>query len=213
MPFRQRLEGDRRMRDVVAHRDNLALAEQQIIDRFLDFEDVDVHLDIRIAVKQRGNGLRHHDVGDTGNRPDRQLDTQTTLKPPDRILEVVDLAMNFLQLRKNITSLVGGNVTSGFLDEELDAERSFDVLHRPADAGLGNVHQASGAGDRAGNHDCPHDLDLAQGQHRLRAVPRLAPIPRPDCPARSVVHDPSRYAAGAVGRNALHDPDCALRVA
>ncbi len=52
-PARQRLEIDRRMLEAVADRHHLAASEQQIVDRILDLQDVEVDLEVDIFVLGR----------------------------------------------------------------------------------------------------------------------------------------------------------------
>ena len=73
--------------------------------------------------------------------------------------------LHLVDLLEDGSRLVGGHIAPGLAHEEPDAERGFQMLHRPADAWLRDIEEAGGAGYRTGNHDGAHDFDLPERQH------------------------------------------------
>ena len=164
------------MLELVADGDDLALAEQEVVDGLLDLEDVDIDQQVWKLGADVGDGARHHDVGDAGHRADLQFQVGAALQALDDELQVLDLVVDAVDLAEDVAGLARRRVAPALAAEELQAEQRLGMLHDAADAGRGDVEKARGAADAAGDHDGADDFDLPEGEHaevRSRAC-RLA---------------------------------------
>ena len=76
--------------------------------------------------------------------------------------EAAHLLVDLVDLLEDGRGLGGGDEEAGLALEEADAEAFLGVLDEPADPRGGDVEEVGRAGDRAGHHDGPDHLDLAE---------------------------------------------------
>ena len=105
---RERHEVEAGMIEPVAHGDALALAEQEIVDRLLDLEDVDVDAQIGIAPPDALDRARHHDLGDARHRTDAQFRQRAAADPGDDLGEIVDLLVDAVDLLEDVLASAVG---------------------------------------------------------------------------------------------------------
>ena len=162
----QRQEIQRGMIQPVADRGAVALAKQQIVDHLLEFEDVDVHLQVGVALADSLYGTRHHDLRDARHRADPQLGKMAAADLADDVAEIVDLLVDGVDLLEDDFGVLGREVAAVLPHEEANAERALGIFDEPADAGRGDVEKLRRASDRSRDHHGPNDFDLPQRHHR-----------------------------------------------
>jgi len=104
----QRLEVDRRMFKTIADGDDLSTPEQQIVDRILELEDVEIDHEIGVFSPNVRNCARRHDAPDTRRRAELQLRPLAPRESIDRESEILDVAMNLIDLSKDGSGLGRG---------------------------------------------------------------------------------------------------------
>ena len=161
-PARQRLEIDRRVFEAVADRHHLAASEQQIVDRILDLQDVEVDLEVDIFASDDRDGARHHEVADARRRADLKFRAFAPRERVDRDFEVVDVAMDFVDLSEDSSRLGRRDEPAAEADEKLHPKRVFGVLHEPAQSRRGDVEMSRRSGQCPRHHHGPNNFDLAQ---------------------------------------------------
>jgi hypothetical protein len=132
---RQRQEIEAGVLELVAHGDAIAPAEQEIIDRLLDFQDVDVDAQVRIAPPHPLDRARHHHLRNARHRTDAQFRQRAVADLRDDLGEIVDLLVDAVDLLENALGFGGRKIASVLTLEEADAERFLGVFYQPADAG------------------------------------------------------------------------------
>ena len=165
----QRLEGHHGMLEARAHRHRFALAQQDVVERLLELQDVHVDQEVGEALAHALDSARHHDVGDAGHRADPELGVGALRQAADDVLQVADLVVDGVDLAEDVARLGARGVAAMAAAEQFQAEDGLGMLHHPADARRGDVEQARRAAHGSGHHDGPDDLDLAQRQHAGRA--------------------------------------------
>src|SRR5206468_318537 len=113
------------MLEPVAHRYALAAAEQEIVDGFLQLEDVDVDAEIGIAAPHALDRARHHHLRDARHRADAQLRQRAASDLGDDLGEIVDLLVDAVDLLENVLGLRRREVATVLALEEADAERAL----------------------------------------------------------------------------------------
>ena len=89
------------MVEPITHGDAIALVQQQIVDRLLDLEDVDVDAQIGIAPPDPLDRAGHHDLGNAGHRADAQFRQRAVPDLRNDFGEIVDLLVDAVDLLKN----------------------------------------------------------------------------------------------------------------
>ncbi len=118
----QRQEVEAGMIEPVAHGDAIAPAEQEIIDGLLDFQDIDVDAQFRIAPPHPLDGAGYHDLRNARHRADAQFRQRAAANLGDDLGEIVDLLVDAVDLLENILRLRGRKIASVLTLEESDAE-------------------------------------------------------------------------------------------
>src|SRR3954468_11338035 len=86
------------MLQAVAHRHALAAAEHEVVDGFLELEDVDVDAEIRIAPPDPLDRARHHDLRNARHRADAQFRQSAASDLGDDLGEIIDLLVDAVDL-------------------------------------------------------------------------------------------------------------------
>src|SRR5262249_2306424 len=165
LAFGERHELDGGVLEGVAHGHQLTLVQHDIINRFFDLEDVQVCPDVWVALASQLYGARHHHVRDARHRADAQLETLAGFHAIQHAGEIVDPAVDRVELLEHVSRIRGRNVASLAPVEDAQTEATFRVLHESANAGCRDSQQLGSAGNAAGDHHSPENLDLAEGQH------------------------------------------------
>jgi hypothetical protein len=90
------------MFEPVAHRHQLALAEQDVIDGLLNLEDVDVQPEIGVNLPQLLDDAGHDDMRAAGDRAQFQLDVGSAFDAGHRVVEIVDLLVDAVDLHEKV---------------------------------------------------------------------------------------------------------------
>ena len=162
---RQRQEVEAGVIEPIAHGDAIAPAEQQVIDGFLDLEDVDVDAQLRVAPPDSLDGARHHDLRNARYRTDTQFRQRAASDLGDDFGEIIDLLVDPVDLFEDALCFRRGEIASILALEESDAERFLGIFDQTADAGCRHIEQLGRAADGACHHDGADDFDLAQRHH------------------------------------------------
>ncbi|MGY4367270.1 hypothetical protein ACVW1A_003335 [Bradyrhizobium sp. LB1.3] len=151
----------------VAHRDALAATEQEIVDGFLDLEDVDVDAEVGIAAADTLDRARHHHLRDARYRADAQLRQSAAADLGDELGEVVHLLVDAVDLLEDVLGFRRREIAAVLALEEADAERAFGIFDEAADPRGRNVEQLRRAADGARHHHGTDHFNLAQRHHVL----------------------------------------------
>src|SRR5690606_22705376 len=116
-------------------------AQHEVIDGLLDLDQLDIDPHIRKTVPEARDRPRNHRLGDAGYRSDGKLDALAAPQLAQGEVEMPELLVDFLELFENILRLGCGNQSSAVAHEQRDAEIAFQVLQRPADAGLRDIEE------------------------------------------------------------------------
>ena len=118
----ERREVDDRVVDAVAHCHGLAPTQQEIVNRLLDLEDVDVDRQLGKGAAQPDDCPRHHDIGDARDRGDTQLLSLARSDPLDRKLQILDLAVDSIQVVEDVAGFRGWHIAALTAIEQPDTE-------------------------------------------------------------------------------------------
>src|SRR6185312_12567137 len=142
-------EIQRRMVEAIADGGAIALVEQEIVDHLLDLENIDVHLQVGVALADLLDRARHHDLGDARHRSDSELRELTAADLADDVGEIIDLFIDGVDLFEDELGILCRKVAAVLAHEEADAERTLGIFDETADPWRGNVEKLGRAGDRA----------------------------------------------------------------
>ena len=167
LPGGQRLENHARMVEPVADRHDLALAKQQVVDRLLDLEDVDIDHQVRMGAPDPLDRPRRHDVRDARHGADPQFLCRAGLETGDHRAEILDVAEHRVDLLEDPAGPGGRDEPSVPAVEQPESQGRLGVFHQPAEPGRRDVEELGRTREGPGHHDGADHLDLAQGQHRI----------------------------------------------